>query len=422
MDLVIRNASVAGVDGSIDIGVRGERIARMARPIPERAVVEIDAEGGLVTPALVEPHVHLDAVLTEGEPRHNRSGSLFEGIEIWGERVQSLTREDVARRGATALRWMLAHGVTHVRAHVDVCDPALTALRALLELRESWRGVVSIQLVAFPQQGIYSFPDGEKLMVEALELGADVVGGIPHYEWTRDYGERDVKTALALAARYGRPADLHCDETDDPHSRFLEVMAAETIRLGLQGRVTASHTTAMHSYDNAYADRLIRLVRAAGIHMVTNPLDNSVLQGRFDSYPIRRGFTRVKELLRAGVNVAIGHDSIMDPWYPLGVGDPVQACFVMVHYGHMSGHEELASMLDFVTTRAARCLGLDDYGLAEDRPADLVVFDAPTAADAVRTLAARSAVVSRGRLVARTSPARTTLHVAGREVPVSFQR
>jgi cytosine deaminase len=199
-------------------------------------------------------------------------------------------------------------------------------------------------------------------------------------------------------------------------------MAAETIRLGLQGRVTASHTTAMHSYDNAYADRLIRLVRAAGIHMVTNPLDNSVLQGRFDSYPIRRGFTRVKELLRAGVNVAIGHDSIMDPWYPLGVGDPVQACFVMVHYGHMSGHEELASMLDFVTTRAARCLGLDDYGLAEDRPADLVVFDAPTAADAVRTLAARSAVVSRGRLVARTSPARTTLHVAGREVPVSFQR
>jgi len=420
MDLVIRNASVAGIDGPVDIGVRGERIERLTLTVPERGEVEIDAAGGLVTPGLVEPHVHLDAVLTEGEPRHNRSGSLFEGIEIWGERVGSLTREDVARRGDTAIRWMLAHGVTHVRAHVDVCDPPLTALRALLDLRESWRGVVSIQLVAFPQQGIYSFPHGEELMVEALERGADVVGGIPHYEWTREYGERDVKTVLELAARYGRPADLHCDETDDPQSRFLEVVAAETIRLGLQGRVTASHTTAMHSYDNAYADRLIRLVRVAGIHMVTNPLDNSVLQGRFDTYPIRRGFTRVKELLRAGVNVAIGHDSIMDPWYPLGVGDPVQACFVMVHYGQMSGHEELASMLDFVTTRAARCLGLDDYGLHAGGPADLVVFDAPTASDAVRTLAARTAVVSRGRVVAQTTPARTVLHLSDREEPVSF--
>jgi cytosine deaminase len=422
MDLLIRNAAVAGVDGPVDIAVRGDRITRVTRAMPERAPVEIDAAGGLVTPGLVEPHVHLDAVLTEGEPRHNRSGSLFEGIEIWGERVPSLTGEDVTRRGDTALRWMLAHGVTHVRAHVDVCDPSLTALRALLALRERWRPVISLQLVAFPQQGIYSFPDGEKLMVEALELGADVVGGIPHYEWTREYGERDVKTVLALAARYRRPADLHCDETDDPHSRFLEVVAAETIRLGLQGRVTASHTTAMHSYENAYADRVIRLVRTAGLHMVTNPLDNSVLQGRFDSYPIRRGFTRVKELLRAGVNVAIGHDSIMDPWYPLGVGDPVQACFVMVHYGQMSGHDELAAMLEFVTTRAARCLGLEDYGLVEGGPADLVVFDAPTVVDAVRTLAARVAVISRGQVVARTSPPRTTLHLDGRETSVVFRR
>ncbi len=413
---------MVGLDGLVDVSVSGERITRIGPALRERAEVEIDAEGGLVSPGLVEPHVHLDAVLTEGEPRSNRSGSLFEGIEIWGERVRDLTREDVIRRGDTAIRWMLAHGVRHVRAHVDVCDPSLTALRGLRELRESWRDLVSIQLVAFPQQGIYSFPNGEQLMIEALELGADVVGGIPHYEWTREYGERDVKTVLALAARYGRPADLHCDETDDPHSRFLEVVAAETIRLGLQGRVTASHTTAMHSYNNAYADRLIKLVRIAGLHMVTNPLDNSVLQGRFDNYPIRRGFTRVKELLRAGVNVAIGHDSIMDPWYPLGVGDPLQACFVMVHYGQMSGREELASMLEFVTTRAARCLGLEDYGLREGGPADLVVFDAPTVVDAVRTLAVRTAVVSRGRLVARTTPPRTTLDVGGRTAPVTFRR
>jgi cytosine deaminase len=422
MDLVIREARVAGADRPVDIGVRDGRIAHVGPGLAERGGVELAAEGRLVTPALVEPHLHLDAVLTEGEPRSNRSGSLFEGIEIWAERVKSLTAEDLARRADTALRWLLAHGVTHVRAHVDVCDPGLTAVRALLAVREAWRGVIAIQLVAFPQQGIHSFPDGEQLMVEALELGVDVVGGIPHYEWTREYGERDVKTALALAARYGRPADLHCDETDDDQSRFLEVLAAETIRRGLQGRVTASHTTAMHSYSNAYAYKLIRLARAAGLHFVTNPLDNSVLQGRFDAYPVRRGFTRVKELLRAGVNVAFGHDSIMDPWYPLGVGDPVHSCFVMVHYGHMSGREELEQMLDFVTTRAAECLGLGGYGLAAGMQADLVVFDAPTPVDAVRTLAVRTAVVSRGRVVARTSSPRTTVTLGGRESPVTFLR
>jgi len=420
MDLVIRNASLAGHDRPLDIAMRGDRIARIGPALAERGDRELDAAGRLVTAGLVEPHLHLDAVLTEGEPRHNDSGSLREGIEIWGERVASLTAADIARRAETALRWLLAHGVTHLRAHVDVCDRSLTAARALIAVREAWRGVVDIQLVAFPQQGIYSFPDGEKLMVEALDLGLDVVGGIPHYEWTREYGERDVKTALALAARYGRRADLHCDETDDDQSRFLELVAAETIRLGLQGRVTASHTTAMHSYNNAYADRLIRLVRAAGVHIVTNPLDNSVLQGRFDGYPIRRGFTRVKELLRAGVNVAIGQDSIMDPWYPLGVGDPLHACFVMVHYGQMSGHDELATMLDFVTVRAAACLGLTDYGLVEGRRADLVVFDAPTAVDAVRTLAPRTAVIAGGRVVAQTSPRHTTVAVNGSETRVSF--
>jgi cytosine deaminase len=421
MDLVIRRASVAGHERPVDIAVRGERIVRVGA-VDERGAEEFDAAGRLVTPALVEPHIHLDAVLTVGEPRHNRSGSLFEGIEIWGERVRSLTVADVKRRAGTVIKWLLVHGVTAVRAHVDVCDPALTALRALLELRDAWRDVVTLQIVAFPQQGIYSFPEGEALMVRALEMGADVVGGIPHFEWTREYGERDVKTALALASTYNRPADLHCDETDDEQSRFLELVAAETIRLGLQGRVTASHTTAMHSYNNAYADRLIRLLRQAAVNVITNPLDNSVLQGRFDSYPIRRGFTRVKPLLASGVNVAIGHDSVMDPWYPLGIGDPLQACFVMVHYGQMSGTDELRTMLDFVTTRAARCLGLGEYGLAEGARADLVLFDARTPTDAVRTLASRLVVVSRGRVVARTSPARSVLDLDGREETITFDR
>ncbi len=422
MDLIVRHAAVTGWDRSVDIAVRGDRIDSIAPAIKERGTVEIDAAGGLATPSLIETHIHLDAVLTVGDPRYNASGSLFEGIEIWSERVKSLTHDDVVRRANQAIKWMLACGVTHIRTHVDVCDPRLTALRALLHVRQMWRPAVTIQIVAFPQQGIYSFSDGEGLMTRAIEMGADVVGGIPHYEWTREYGERDVKFALRLAADTGRLVDLHCDETDDDQSRFLELVAAETIRLGLQGRVTASHTTAMHSYNNAYAYRLIRWMRSAGVHIVTNPLDNSVLQGRFDGYPIRRGFTRVKELLASGINVCIGHDSIMDPWYPLGIGDPIQACFVMVHYGQLSGHAELNTILDMVTTRAAACFGLTDYGLAAGKRADLVVFDAPTPMDVVRMIAPRRAVISRGRLVAQTVPARSEVILDGQAEVVTFQR
>ncbi|MDR7418840.1 MAG: cytosine deaminase [Armatimonadota bacterium] len=422
MDLIVRRAATLTQPDPVDIGVQEGRIVRIAPSIADRAGEEIDAAGRLVTPSLIETHIHLDAVLTVGQPRYNATGSLFEGIEIWGERVKSLARDDVMRRAGEAIAWMLACGVTHIRTHVDVCDPRLTALRALLEVREAWRDRVTIQIVAFPQQGIYSFPDGEALMTEALRLGADVVGGIPHYEWTREYGERDVKTALRLASERGLRADLHCDETDDDQSRFLELVAAETIRLGLQGRVTASHTTAMHSYNNAYAYRLIRWMRSAGVHIVTNPLDNAVLQGRFDGYPVRRGFTRVKELLAAGINVVVGHDSIMDPWYPLGIGDPIQACFVMVHYGHMSGYQEFQTLLEMVTTRAAACFGLTDYGLAEGRQADLVVFDAPTPMDVIRRLAPRVAVISRGRVVARTTPARSEVLLPGGPKTVTFQR
>src|ERR671933_1282842 len=333
LDLCLRGARVPGSSQTRDIGIANGKI--VAADDAAREV--IDVGGALVTPALVEPHIHLDAVLTVGEPRYNATGSLFEGIAIWAERVQSLTVEDVQKRAGVVLRWQLANGVLHVRSHVDVCDPELRALRALLELRDEARDQIDLQLVAFPQQGIYSFDGGERLMREAVRLGADVVGGIPHYELTRAYGERSVRFVMELAAEHGLQVDIHCDETDDDQSRFLEVMAAETMRLGMSGRVTASHTTAMHSYNNAYAYRLIQNLRRAGLHMVTNPVDNSVLQGRFDGYPIRRGHTRIKELLAAGINVCIGHDSVMDPWYPLGYGDPLQAAFVLAHYGQMSG-------------------------------------------------------------------------------------
>jgi cytosine/creatinine deaminase len=416
LDLCLRGARIPGSSGTTNIGIANGKI--VAADDAAREV--IDLGGALVTPALVEPHIHLDAVLTVGEPRYNATGSLFEGIAIWAERVQSLTVEDVQRRAGVVLRWQLANGVLHVRSHVDVCDPELRALRALLELRDEARDQIDLQLVAFPQQGIYSFDGGERLMREAVRLGADVVGGIPHYELTREYGERSVRFVMELAAEHGLQVDIHCDETDDDQSRFLEVLAAETIRLGMSGRVTASHTTAMHSYNNAYAYRLIQNLRRAGLHMVTNPLDNSVLQGRFDGYPIRRGHTRIKELLAAGINVCIGHDSVMDPWYPLGYGDPLQAAFVLAHYGQMSGYGELQQLIDMMTTNPARALGLPAYGLQEGAHADLVVFAAPSEMDAIRLVAPRRLVLRRGRVVARTEPAQTTVTWAGKAEPVSF--
>jgi len=421
-DLLIRDARLPRSEALSSVGIQGGRIATVSGPGQKHEAGEvIEARGGLLTPALVEPHIHLDAVLTVGQPRHNQSGSLFEGIAIWGERVKSLTVEDVKRRVSQVLRWQVANGVLFVRSHVDVCDPNLTALRALLELREEVKDMITLQLVAFPQQGIQSFPNGEALMRRAVEMGADVVGGIPHFELTREYGVESVKFAMALAKEHGKLVDIHCDETDDDHSRFVEVMAAETIRLGMEGWVTASHTTAMHSYNNAYAGRLIVNIKKAGMNMVTNPLDNATLQGRFDSYPIRRGHTRFKELLAAGINVCIGHDSVMDPWYPMGYADPLQAAMVLAHYGQMSGFEEIRTLIDMITTNGAKTLGLSEYGLEVGCRADLVLFDAVSEMDAIRRIAPRRLVLKGGRVVARTEPARHFVSWKGRDEPVDFQ-
>jgi cytosine/creatinine deaminase len=420
IDLILRNARLAGRDDLTDLGVADGRMVPAGPGATAREV--IDLSGRLVTAPLVEPHIHLDAVLTVGQPRPNQSGSLFEGIAVWAERAADLTCEDVQSRVRQVLRWQLACGVQHVRSHVDVCDPELRSLRALVDLRDEVRDMIDLQLVAFPQQGILGFDGGKDLMRAAVGLGADVVGGIPHYELTREDGVESVRFAMALADEHGLPVDIHCDETDDEQSRFVEVMAAETIRRGMSGRVTASHTTAMHSYNGAYAYRLIRNIARAGLHMVTNPLDNSVLQGRFDTGPIRRGHTRVKQLQEAGVNVCIGHDSVMDPWYPLGYGDPLQAAFVLVHYGQMSGDSELRRLIEMITVSPAAALGLPDYGLREGGQADLVVFDAPTEADALRLIAPRLLVLRGGKVVARTEPARHTIVWQGAEEPVSFLR
>jgi cytosine deaminase len=415
MDLILRNARVRGHDRNVDIAVHDGLIAKIAPKIAGRPRQVIDCAGKLVSPPFTDIHVHLDAVLTVGQPRCNQSGTLIEGIEIWAERKKTLTFDDVKHRATLAVKWELAHGVTRIRSHVDVCDPELTAVHALLDVKKTFARLVDIQLVAFPQDGIYAFPNGERLMTQAMELGCDIVGGIPHHEMTRDDGVADVKFACDLAQQFHKPLDLHIDETDDANSRFTEVLAAETIKRGLGGRVTASHTTSMHSVDNAYPFKLIRLIKSARLNMVTNPCDNSVLQGRFDTYPKRRGHTRVKELLAAGINVGIGHDSIMDPWYPLGVGDPVQVAFVWIHYGQMSGASEIPQVWDMITTNPARAFGATDksYGIIVGNPADLVLLDAETEFDALRRIAPRLLVMRRGQILARTTPSETVICAKG---------
>ncbi len=421
--LLLTNARLLGAESETDLALDGGRITAIGPGLaPPPDAEAVDLEGRLVTPPLVEPHIHLDAVLTVGQPRENVSGSLFEGIAVWAERVKTLTTDDVIARAREVLVWQLACGVQSVRSHVDVCDPQFRALHGLAALRKEFAGLVDLQLVAFPQQGIYGFEGGPDLMRRAVELGCDVVGGIPHYELTREDGVESVRFTFALADEHGLRIDIHCDETDDDHARFVEVMVAETIKRGMSGRVTASHTTAMGSYNAAYAYRLITNIKRADLHMVTNPLDNSVLQGRFDTGPIRRGQTRVKELIAAGLNVAIGHDSVMDPWYPLGIGDPLQAAFVMAHYGQLSGAPELNYLLEMVTTNPAKALGVDSAGIRVGGPASLVVFDAPTPADAVRRISPRYLVLRDGVVVARTQPAQTTVTVAGATRPVTFLR
>ncbi|MDQ6643466.1 MAG: cytosine deaminase [Chloroflexota bacterium] len=411
-DLIIRHAQLHRREGLVDIATKDGRFARIASELPSSssAIREIDAAGRLVVPPFIDAHVHLDAVLTVGQPRYNTTGTLLEGIQIWSERKPSLSREDVKKRVLEEIRWEVAQGTLHIRSHVDVCDPNLTALKALLEIREEVRDICTLQLVAFPQDGIMSFPNGRELLRKAMELGCDLVGGIPHFEWTRDMGVEDVHYAFELAKEFNRDIDCHCDETDDPLSRFTEVMAADTIQQGWQGRVTASHCTAMHSYDNGYAFKLIRLLALAQVNVIANPFDNVVLQGRFDTYPKRRGITRVKELLAGGVNVALGHDSIMDPWFPLGKGDMLAAAQLALYLCHMSGYDEMNDVLDLITTNAAKTLRIQDsYGIDEEKSADFLVLDAPSVFEALRLAPARLHVFKNGREVAYTTPGRSVL-------------
>jgi cytosine/creatinine deaminase len=409
-DLVIRNARLLDGDELVDLAAEGGRWVRIAADLGLAAEQELDAAGRLVTAPLVDCHLHLDASLTAGRPRYNESGTLIEGIHVWGELKESLTADDVYERAREIVRWSAAQGTLFIRAHADVSAKNEAPLRGLLRVRDELADLVTIQVTAFPQDGIYSDPRNEGLFERAIELGADCVGGIPHYEPTAELGLAEVHRVFELASRHGRRIDVHCDETDDPASRFLEVMADNTVRHNLGGRVTASHCTAMGSYEPYYSSKLHGFLRRAGINIVVNPFANSLIQGRLDPYPKRRGFAQLKELLAAGVNVSLGNDVIMDPWYLLGRADMVEAASLALHFTYMSGLAEIPEILRCGTERGARTLGVEDeYGIEEGKPADCVVFDAPNALEVLRLHPPRRWVVRRGRVIAETVPSSTTL-------------
>lgn len=345
----------------------------------------IDAQQQLLCAPFIEPHIHLDAVLTAGEPRWNKSGTLFEGIECWAERKQTLSESDVQSRVLKAAELLISNGVQHIRTHIDVTDPNLTALKAIAPLKEKLLPYLDLQIVAFPQEGIFSFPKGKQLMEQALEIGADVVGGIPHFEFTREYGVDSMRWVVELAQKHNKLVDVHCDEIDDGNSRFLEVLATAALESGMTSKVTASHTVAMHSYNNAYCSKLFRLLKMSGINFVSCPTENTHLQGRFDNFPKRRGITRVKELRNAGINVALAQDSIQDPWYSLGNGKLLRQVDFALHACHMMGYDDFKVALDFITDNGAKVMNISDsYGIEVGKPANFIILNGKDDVEVIR--------------------------------------
>ena len=419
----IINLRLPGRDGEWQIDITEGKIAAIHQQSQhtEQMNAVLDAEGGLASAPFIEPHIHLDTTQTAGEPTWNQSGTLFEGIERWAERKALLSHEDVKQRAMQTLKWQIANGIQFVRTHVDVSDPTLTALKAMLALKADMAPWIDIQIVAFPQEGILSYPNGEALLEEAMRMGADVVGAIPHYEFTREYGVESLHKAFALANRYDKLVDVHCDEIDDEQSRFVETVAALAHRDGMCARVTASHTTAMHSYNGAYASRLFRLLSLSGINFVANPLVNIHLQGRFDTYPKRRGITRVKELLEADINVCFGHDDVFDPWYPLGTANMLQVLHMGLHVCQLMGYEQIDAGLKLITHNSAKTMNLSGYGLEVGNDANLIILPAENGFDAVRRQVPVRYSIRGGALIAATQPAQSEIYLREAE-RVDFKR
>jgi len=419
-DLLVRNATLPDGRAGVDVLVAGGRIVNVSQRIDATAAQTVDARGQLLAPPFVDAHFHMDATLSYGLPRVNRSGTLLEGIALWGELKPLLTQDAIVERALAYCDWAVAKGLLAIRSHVDVCDPRLLAVEALLHVKERVKPYLDLQLVAFPQDGVLRSPGALELLKRALAMGVDVVGGIPHFERTMADGAESVRLLCEVAAEQGRLVDMHCDETDDPHSRHVETLAMHTLRLGLQGRVTGSHLTSMHSMDNYYVSKLIPLMREAGVAAVANPLINITIQGRHDTYPKRRGMTRVPELMAAGIDVAFGHDCVMDPWYSLGSGDMLEVAAMGLHVAQMTGQDAMRACFDAVTVNAARILHLDGYGIAPGNPADFVLLQARDPVEAIRLRAPRLMVFRGGKLVAQTPEATAALHLPGRPGSVDW--
>ncbi|MED5408811.1 MAG: amidohydrolase family protein [Pseudomonadota bacterium] len=420
LQLLIRQATLIDQATPVDIGCSEGRIVEVSTRIEGEAEQEIDASGRLVTTPFVDSHFHMDSTLSYGRPRVNQSGTLLEGIALWSELKPQLDAEDIKSRAHALCRWAVARGNLAIRSHVDICDPKLTAVRALLEVREELRPYLDLQLVAFPQDGYFRHPEAVSLLPKALDLGVDVVGGIPHFERTMAEGTRSVSALCEIAEKRGLMVDMHCDESDDPSSRHIETLVAETQRLGMVGRVAGSHLTSMHSMDNYYAAKLISLMAESEVHAVANPLINITLQGRSDSYPKRRGMTRVKEMIEQGINVAFGHDCVLDPWYALGSHDMLEVASMGLHVAQMTGISEMHAAFRAVTINAARVMDLADYGLTPGCNADMVVLQAGDPVEALRLKANRLYVIRRGRIIAESAPHETRVHMMGVESTVNF--
>lgn len=414
IDLLVKNARLPDGRAGIDIACEGGRITAVEPGIEAEAGRVIEADGRLVTPPFVDAHFHMDATLSLGLPRLNQSGTLLEGIALWGELKPLLTHEAVIERALRYCDLAVTQGLLAIRSHVDICDDRLLAVEALLDVKERVKDYIDLQLVAFPQDGYYRSPNAAENLNRALDMGVDVVGGIPHFERSMADGAASLKALCEIAAARGLRVDIHCDESDDPLSRHIETLAYETQRLGLQGRVAGSHLTSMHSMDNYYVSKLIPLIAEAGVHAIANPLINITLQGRHDTYPKRRGMTRVPELRAAGVNVAFGHDCVMDPWYSLGSGDMLEVAHMALHVGQMTSREAMTWCLEAVTTNPARIMGLEGYGIAPGCNADFVLLQAADAIEAIRLKAVRMFVVRRGRVIAEGMPRVSVLDLPGR--------
>ena len=415
--MLVKNVHIHNREGLWQILIEEGKISRI---FPQDEVFNysgeiLDGEEGIIYPPFVEPHIHLDATQTAGQPNWNQSGTLFEGIERWAERKSLLSHEDVKSRAWKTLKWQIANGVQYVRTHVDVSDSTLTALKAMLEVKKEIAPWVDLQIVAFPQEGILSYPNGEKLLDQAMKMGADVVGGIPHFEFTREYGVESMHIAFDIARKYNKQIDIHCDEIDDEQSRFVETVAALALKYDMGEKVTASHTTAMHSYNNAYASRLFRLLKMSKIHFVANPLVNIHLQGRFDTYPKRRGVTRVKEMLKNNINVCFGHDDVFDPWYPLGTANMLQVLHMGLHVCQLMGYGQINNGLKLVTENSAKALGLTDYGIKEGNSANFIVLPAENGFDAVHRQVPTRYSIRHGKVISETQLAKTTIHLSDSE-------